>query len=78
MTYKGHFFYTVQETDVGKNYFVVNGHTHYATDFAGRFLKSDVGKRIFNDEGVLQMENDYQFNRRRAQEKEAEGYCFML
>lgn len=58
-------YYTITEDDVGKGFLRIFGQVVMAKDFIGRVLPKDVGKRVVDSGGVLQVENDEQFERRR-------------
>ena len=58
--------YTLQDSDVGKSFLRAFGRVWLVTDFMGRVLPGDVGKRVYlwrDGEGVS-VENDEQRERR--------------
>lgn len=56
-----HDFYTVRETDVGKQHIKWHGHRRSLDGCLGIVQPIDVGKRIFDlGDGVLQVENNEQ------------------
>lgn len=58
--------HTIEQSDVGCSTIRVGGRVRLVTDFMGRILPGDVGKRIFEIDGILQVENDEQLRRRQA------------
>lgn len=58
------FLYEITKRDVGRAHLKVGGRVYAVSDFMGRILPCDVGKRLFLVSGVVQVENDEQFNRR--------------
>jgi len=50
----------ISENDVGKPLFTAFGRHWPVASFMGRILPSDVGKRVFLRDDVLQVENDQQ------------------
>jgi len=65
------FFYTIQDSDLKKNYITVHGKYVSLAPFMGRVFRRDIGKRIYNINGVYQVENDEQFQKRIGNEKES-------
>jgi hypothetical protein len=53
-------FYTLTAADVGKRTICAFGRTRMVSDFLGRVLPGDVGKRVYLIDGILQAENDEQ------------------
>lgn len=64
-------FFTLTHDHVGKPAISAWGRSWLVTDFMGRVLPLDVGKRVYNVGGVLQVENDEQFDKRRHAERVA-------
>jgi hypothetical protein len=61
---KSRYVYTIQPQDVGKPWIKINGRARMVSDFIGSILERDIGKRIYEIEDVLQVENDEQMARR--------------
>jgi hypothetical protein len=59
-------YYTIAADDVGKSTINPFGRVHRVTDFIGRIMPQDVGKRVYERDNVLQVENDEQLARRLA------------
>jgi hypothetical protein len=57
-------YYTLRDRDVGRNWLLAFGRTWLVSDFMGRILPTDVGKRAYQRGDVLQVENDDQRSRR--------------
>jgi hypothetical protein len=57
-------FYELTAADVGKATIRAFGRIWWVTDFIGRVLPQDVGKRVVQVSGILQVENDEQRDRR--------------
>ncbi|MGH8896708.1 MAG: hypothetical protein ACRDZ4_06705, partial [Egibacteraceae bacterium] len=57
-------FYTLKRRDVGRFSIRAFGRTLPVSDFIGRVLPHDVGKRVYCVGGICQVENDQQFARR--------------
>lgn len=61
---RGH--YTLTAKDVGRPWIKAFGRTWMCSEFVGRVLPGDVGKRVYcvqsdaGDRGILQVENDDQ------------------
>lgn len=53
-------FREITQEDVGKALFEFNGRKWKASEFIGRILKQDVGKRVYLVGDILQVENDEQ------------------
>ena len=66
-------YYTLQPTDVNRALIVCFGRTWQVSSFMGRIMKQDVGKRVYHVggvwDGILQVENQEQFEARTAQGK---------
>ena len=58
--------YTLKDADVGKPAIRVFGREWLVSNFIGRVLKGDVGKRVFLVGDILQVENDEQRDARLA------------
>lgn len=73
--HKGSFVYEIKPEDVGKPTIKINGRPRMVTDFLGRILSQDVGKRIYENDRVLQVENQEQLEKRleKGSEKEAKS-----
>lgn len=62
----GRLFYTLESTDIGNSLLEAFGRKWRVSDFLGRVLPSDVGKRVYRvltnagDSYILQVENDLQ------------------
>ena len=52
--------YELQPTDVGRPFLKAFGRAWPVSGFIGRVLLGDVGKRVYQVGGVLQVENDGQ------------------
>ena len=68
---KRHYVATIEEIDIGKTSLKRNdqcqkcGHTRHSFNLSiGRVQPQDVGKRVYEVGGILQVENDEQMNRR--------------
>lgn len=58
-------FYTLARSDVGQPFLRIFGRVWQVSEFMGRVLPGDVGKRVYLSESfVLSVENDKQFERR--------------
>lgn len=53
-------YYEIQPSDVGRARIAAFGRTWPVVDFLGRVLPLDVGKRVYESGGVLQVENEEQ------------------
>jgi hypothetical protein len=53
-------FYTLKEHDVGKCTIHAFGKAWAVVNFIGRIYPDDVGKRVYEVNGILQVENDAQ------------------
>lgn len=60
-------YYTITANDIGKTSFWFHGFQRF-TDVIGRVLPQDIGKRIYERNGVMQVENQEQFEKRIAAE----------
>jgi hypothetical protein len=56
--------YEIKASDVGKRYITAFGRIWYIQSLMGHIMSRDVGKRIYEVRGVLQVENDEQLSRR--------------
>lgn len=63
---------TIQAADVGQPIFRAFGRTWGCSNFIGRILPADVGKRVYLRDGILQVENDAQRLARHQREATAE------
>ena len=61
--------YTVQEGDIGRRTLAIEGQLIDVGDVCGPMQPIDVGKRIFESGGVLQIENESQLNRRQRRQR---------
>lgn len=52
--------YTIKAEDVYKPWLKVPGHTFMVTDVIGRILPRDEGKRVYEVDGIIQVESDEQ------------------
>lgn len=59
-------YYEIQASDVGQARIRAFGRAWQTTDFIGRVLSGDVGKRVYLVGDILQVENDEQRDRRLA------------
>jgi hypothetical protein len=59
-------FVTLTHAHVGKTHLRAFGRTWLFSSFIGRVLPTDVGKRVYLYDGILQVENDEQRARRLA------------
>ena len=57
-------FREIIEEDVHKALFYFNGTNYKVSEFIGQILHQDVGKRVYLVDGILQVENDDQRNKR--------------
>jgi hypothetical protein len=57
-------YYTLVDRDVGKNWLLAFEQTWLVSDFMGRILPTDVGKRVYQQGDVLQIESNNQRSRR--------------
>lgn len=57
-------FYTITENDVDQPIIRCFGRSWTVTDFIGRILPRDVGKRVFLRDNILQVENNEQLHYR--------------
>lgn len=53
-------FYTLKDSDVGKSSLRIFGRYVATTNFIGRIMPMDVGKRVYDVGGILQVENEEQ------------------
>jgi hypothetical protein len=60
--------FTIREYHVGLTFIRWQGRTWGLTSVLGRIQPSDVGKRIYNVGGILQVENKEQRDKRLAKE----------
>lgn len=51
---------TLEEKHVGRAFIQLDGRPRAVTDWIGRILPNDVGKRVYDVDGVIQVENDEQ------------------
>ena len=58
--------YTITTEDVGKAHIRAFDQMWPVQDFLGRILPGDVGKRVYQRAGILQVENDEQYVARMA------------
>lgn len=58
--------YTISRFDIGRPTIRAFGKVWLTQNFIGRILPRDVGKKVYLRDDILQVENDEQFNRRRA------------
>jgi len=73
--YKGKLVHTVTQEDVGRNYFYespcptcgASTKIRYVTDCCGYFQQIDVGKQLYDQDGVLCIESQGQLERRLAE-----------
>lgn len=65
-------YYTIHEDDEAKFAIYCFGHSWPVTDFIGRILAQDVGKRVYLRGGILQVENDEQRHERERKEAKNE------
>ena len=56
--------HTIKLHDVGQPVIIIEGRPRMVCDFIGRILRQDVGKRIYETDGILQVENNEQLARR--------------
>ncbi len=63
-------FYTLTTADVGRPWLRIFGRVWLTTDWIGRVLPQDVGKRVYLVGEILQVENYEQRKQRLAREKE--------
>lgn len=59
-------YYELQQSDVGRPFLKIFDRVWSVTDFMGRILPGDVGKRVYLVSGILQVENDAQRAKRLA------------
>lgn len=59
-------FYTLTKADVGQPILKAFGRTWLVSDFIGRIFTIDIGKRVYNVGGILQVENNEQRDKRLA------------
>ena len=57
-------FVTIAQADVERPFFKAFGRSWPASDFIGRVLPGDVGKRVYLVGDILQVENEEQRTRR--------------
>jgi hypothetical protein len=58
-------YYTIKSSDVGAHSLALFGRVVPVSSFMGRIFPFDVGKRIYDTgDGVVQVENNEQFNAR--------------
>lgn len=57
-------YYTITSRDIGKPTIRAFGRTWSVSDFIGRILSIDVGKRVYERGGILQVENQEQLEAR--------------
>jgi hypothetical protein len=57
-------FYTIRRADVGKATICAFGRRWPTSDWIGRVLPLDVGKRVHRRDDILQVENEQQRTRR--------------
>ena len=57
-------YYEIRPSDVNKALIHAFGRSWSVTGFIGRIMKQDVGKRVYESDGVLQVENNEQRDRR--------------
>lgn len=63
-------YYELKPSDVGKPFLTAFGETWNVTDFMGRIIPQDVGKRVYVRGSVLQVENNEQRDKREAAQQE--------
>lgn len=61
-------YYTIERDDIGRSYIEAFGKTWRLADVIGRVQPLDVGKRVYQRDGVLSVENDQQRDARLARE----------
>lgn len=59
-------YYTITSQDVGKRTISVGGYKWLITDVMGHILPTDIGKRVYVIDGILQVESESQCNSRLA------------
>jgi len=57
-------YYEIMDTDVGKSTIHMNGKPYYVQYVIGQIMSQDVGKRVYERDNVLQVENDEQRDKR--------------
>lgn len=57
-------YYVIRSTDVGKALIRAFGRSWSTASFIGRIMRQDVGKLVYESDGVLQVENNEQRDRR--------------
>ncbi len=57
-------YYVIRSTDVGKALIRAFGRSWPTANFIGRIMRQDVGKLVYESDGVLQVENNEQRGRR--------------
>lgn len=63
-------YYELTEGDVGKPWVKAFGRIWWCPAFIGKVLPLDVGKRVYEVDGVLQVENDEQRAKREARDND--------
>jgi hypothetical protein len=69
-------YYTLKVTDVGRPWVKLFGRTWMCSNFIGRIMKRDIGKRVYLRGDILQVENDEQRDER-LKEKPVPCDCTM-
>lgn len=65
-------YHKITAADFGKSHLRINGRTYAVANFLGRIMRQDVGKRIYVNNGIPQVENEKQFqDRLNAKTKDA-------
>jgi hypothetical protein len=66
------YLYTVTADDIGRGSIKdVYGKSHWLSGYFGLFERQDIGKRLYDIDGVVQMENNEQRDRRLAKEHQS-------
>jgi hypothetical protein len=61
-------FYTITKADIGRFSIRFHGQSWPVVNFIGRIMPQDVGKRVYEIRGILQVESQDQLNNRLKQE----------
>lgn len=61
-------YYTITPSDIGKPWIKAFGRVWSVSDWIGRILPLDVGKRVYQIDGILQVENQEQLLARQSRE----------
>lgn len=62
------FLFTIGEEHIGRAFIKIGDRTYSTSSWIGRILPGDVGKKVYESDGILQVENDQQRDERIAKE----------